>query len=392
MFDRLLIQGTLVLHKLPSFWIMNRYTLSFSIHCSGFLILLHTQLLLVKKIVLLVFYCILLFQYSYAQVQGDSTVRQPDTAIPEPQVPVVKKDTSIRKAPIVRKKADTSAKSVLPPVAAVKDTIRRDNTAPLELLPQENHPVENTLDGFQAILRNHPYYQLKGKPRVLLLKNDGAINTDSLFYFLFGLLFYYAIIRIFFYKYLSNITTLFFRATMRQQQLREQLSQAPLPSLFLNILFVCAGGMFLAFVGMYFKVTPEQNLWLLWSYGCLLVLAIYLGKFIILKIIGWIFNVSNATDTYIFIIFMVNKMVGIFLVPVLILMAFPYGSFLPVTITLAFILLALALAYRFIISYKPIRSEIKVSRFHFFIYLCAFEIAPLLLIYKGLLIFVERSY
>ncbi len=55
-------------------------------------------------------------------------------------------------------------------------------------------------------------------------------------------------------------------------------------------------------------------------------------------------------------------------------------------------MLALTLAYRFIISYKPIRNEIKVSRFHFFVYLCAFEIAPLLLIYKVLLIFVERTY
>jgi len=43
------------------------------------------------------------------------------------------------------------------------------------------------------------------------------------------------------------------------------------------------------------------------------------------------------------------------------------------------------LFYRFIISYRPVRSEIKVNRFHFFLYLCAFEIAPLLLIYKVLL-------
>jgi hypothetical protein len=85
-------------------------------------------------------------------------------------------------------------------------------------------------------------------------------------------------------------------------------------------------------------------------------------------------------------------MVGIFLLPVLIMVAFPYQAFLPVIITLAFITLGLALAYRFIIAYKPIRNEIKVSRFHFFVYLCAFEIAPLLLIYKVLLIFVERSY
>ncbi len=95
---------------------------------------------------------------------------------------------------------------------------------------------------------------------MLLLREAGASNTDSVFYFLFGLLFYYAIIRLFFYKYLHNITTLFFRATMRQQQLREQLSQAPLPSLFLNILFVSTGGMFLAFVGRFYEIMPEQNL------------------------------------------------------------------------------------------------------------------------------------
>jgi hypothetical protein len=88
----------------------------------------------------------------------------------------------------------------------------------------------------------------------------------------------------------------------------------------------------------------------------------------------------------------VNKMVGIFLIPVLVLMAFPFKPLLAAIVTLSHIMLALALGYRFLISYKPIRHEIKVSRFHFFVYLCAFELAPLLLIYKVLLIFVERSY
>ena len=370
---------------------MNQHSSSFSIHCSGFLILLHTQLLLVKKNVLFVFYCILLFQFSFAQTQ-DSTSRPTDTAIPVPQAPPAIKDTPIRKPVVARKKVDTSAQVVKP----VADTIMpaRDTVTPTPIVVEENLPAGNTLEAFQAALRDHPYYRFtfKSPPRELFLKDTDGGGKDGIFYFLFGLLFYYAVIRIFFPKYLDNITTLFFRVTMRQQQLREQLSQTPLPSLFLNILFVSAGGMFLAFVATYYAIMPGQNLWLLWAYGCLLVMAIYLGKYIILKIVGWIFNVSNATDTYIFIIFMVNKMVGIFLVPVLILMAFPYGNFLPVVITLAFIMLAFALVYRFIISYKPIRNEIKVSRFHFFIYLCAFEVAPLLLIYKVLLIFVERSY
>lgn len=355
---------------------------------------MHTQSELVKKIVLFVFYCILLFQFSFAQTQSDSTLRQPDTVVPDPQAaPLVKKDTIVRRVPILRKKADSSVQAVKPATDSIKRAADTVIPAPQISPPtEEARPLENTLPAFQAALRDHPYYHFKGRPRELFLKDTGEGRSDSMFYFLFGLLFYFAVVRVFFRKYMDNITTLFFRATMRQQQLREQLSQAPLPSLFLNVLFVCAVGMFLAFAALFYEIMPERNLWLLWGYGCLLVLAIYMGKFIFLKIIGWIFNVSNATDTYIFIIFMVNKMIGIFLVPVLVLMAFPYEPFLPVVMTLTFIILALSLVYRFLISYKPIRNEIKVSRFHFFIYLCAFEIAPLLLIYKVLLIFVERSY
>ena len=117
-----------------------------------------------------------------------------------------------------------------------------------------------------------------------------------------------------------------------------------------------------------------------------------MGKFILLKMIGWMFNIRTATDTYIFIVFLVNKMMGIYLLPALLFMAFAKGIFLTILITLTYCFIVVLFIYRFIIAYRPVRNEIKLSRFHFFIYLCAFEIAPLLLIYKVLLIFVERSY
>jgi hypothetical protein len=58
---------------------------------------------------------------------------------------------------------------------------------------------------------------------------------------------------------------------------------------------------------------------------------------------------------------------------------------------MSYILVGGMLLYRFAISYRPVRSEIKLSRIHFFLYLCAFEIAPLVLIYKVLLEFAGRS-
>jgi hypothetical protein len=93
---------------------------------------------------------------------------------------------------------------------------------------------------FKEVLRNHPYYNFFGKPVDLTIQERKVQGSEKLFYGILLLFFYYAMIRVFFQKYLSNVFALFFRATLRQQQIREQLLQTPLPSLLLNILFVTA--------------------------------------------------------------------------------------------------------------------------------------------------------
>jgi hypothetical protein len=185
--------------------------------------------------------------------------------------------------------------------------------------------------------------------------------------------------------------TLFFRATLRQQQLREQLLQAPLPALLMNIFFVISAATYCTLLAAHYQLNVTGNFWTTWLYAVAVIAAIYVVKFIFLNMIGWIFGIGNVTDTYIFIVFLINKMIGIFLVPFIALLAFPTPEVVKIVILLSYILVAGMLFYRFIISYRPVRIEIKLTRFHFFLYLCAFEIAPLLLIYKVLLVFVIRS-
>lgn len=181
--------------------------------------------------------------------------------------------------------------------------------------------------------------------------------------------------------------TLFFRATLRQQQLREQMLQARLPSLLMNIFFVVSFALYCVLLGQHHQLPLTADFSKALLSVIIIIAIIYAGKFIILNIVGWIFGISNATDTYLFIVFLVNKMIAIFLIPFIILLAFPTSWLLPVVLTFSYALVAAMFIYRFIISYRPLRSEIKLSRLQFFLYLCAFEIAPLLLIYKVLLNF-----
>ena len=261
-------------------------------------------------------------------------------------------------------------------------------------MPQEiemkigDHPIYQ----FQEVLRNNRYYKFFGKPLQIVMQERKVYGNEKFFYLFVVLFFYYGLIRVIFSKYLGDLFTLFFRATLRQQQLREQLLQNPLPSLLLNIQFLVTGSLYAALLARYNNILAETDLWIIWVYCLALLVAIYLVKFLTLKMMGWILKISRATDAYLFIVFMVNKMAGIFLLPVLLLMAFPFYSILPAVIALSLFVLALLLGYRFFVSFRLVRNEIKLNLFHFFLYLCAFEIAPLLLIYKALLTFVERTF
>lgn len=212
-------------------------------------------------------------------------------------------------------------------------------------------------------------------------------GKDLLFYLLVLLLIIFGFLKLLFPKYFSDLFRLFFRTTLKQRQIREQLVQTPLPSLLLNAFFVISTGLYLGFILNYFHLNTIGNFWLLVLYTCIGLSLVYFIKFAGLKISGWLFGMEEAADSYIFIVFVVNKMLGILLLPFLVIIAFTTDNLYTAGITLSMCLVGGMLIYRFILTYAAVRNQVKVNLFHFFLYLCAFEIAPLLLIYKGLLLF-----
>ena len=167
--------------------------------------------------------------------------------------------------------------------------------------------------------------------------------------------------------------------------------QTAFPSLLMNGFFVIVAGLYLSFILQHFKIVAPENFWFTFLYSCLGLSAAYFIKFAGLKIFGWLFNMEEAADSYIFIVFVVNKMIGILLIPFLLIIAFSTGEFYSVGLTFSWILIALILIYRIIMTLSIVRNEVKINLFHFLIYVCAFEIAPLLLVYKALLIFFNQT-
>ncbi len=218
-------------------------------------------------------------------------------------------------------------------------------------------------------------------------------GKEVVFYTVIGLLLLFAIIKNSFRRYLSDLFGSYFRTTMRQRQVKEQLQQAPLPSLLFNVFFVLSGAVFVSLVFYYFNIAADElPFWMLAAYSAIALAVIYAGKFVVLKFFGWVFRLTEATDTYIFVIFSTNKVLGVMLLPFTILLAFSYGAVHTASVTLSLILVAALFAYRFFLSYISINRMVRINLFHFLLYLAAFEILPLLLINKLLFLFLREIY
>lgn len=243
----------------------------------------------------------------------------------------------------------------------------------------------HAISAIQRFLRDHAHYKFFNPPVSIPMFPRETKTNNLLFYVIVGLIGFYGFIRILFPRYVQNMFAVFLRGNFRAQQIREQMVQTPQASLLLNLLFLLSAALYLTFLSEYYKFSFSANFWMMYLYCIGFLTLVYMGKFIFLKFFGWIFTISKATDAYIFIVFLTNKMIGIFLLPVIVLLAFPYSGLFEAILILSLILIILLFLYRFFISYRAVSKEIKVKRLQFFAYLCAFEIAPLLLIYKVLL-------
>jgi hypothetical protein len=335
---------------------------------------------LVKRAALFLFIC---FQISLARAQsGSDSSRATDT------VAVKSRDTAVKK-PV---EGASVLREVKKPIKTPVDSVILFQTDTLHFSAIKPGDFSHLPIQWMDLLGAQLYFNFLGKAVHVKAERYEPVSYDGMFYFLMGMLFYFAIVKLFFAKYLANLLTLFFRASMRQQQLREQVLQSPFPSLLLNFLFVFSGGLYGAFLLKYYHFGNPVHFWLYFLYCAALLTLLYLLKYLILRITGWIFNINYAVDTYLFVVFMTNKVIGIFLLPFLVLISFSGPVAVEIAVTVSIIMVCIFYIYRFIASYTTLHKEIKISGLHFFLYLCAFEIAPLLLIYKVLVTYLEKAY
>jgi Domain of unknown function (DUF4271) len=177
----------------------------------------------------------------------------------------------------------------------------------------------------------------------------------------------------------------------RQSQLTDQLLQARLPSLFFNLIWIFSGGFLTYFLLIYFGWQKTANPLTIIPICIAGITIIYFFKFISLKFTGWVTGFREATNTYIFIIFLINKILGILLLPLIIIIAFAAPVLMKVAVLAATLLTGIMFLLRFLRSYGLLQKQLRISRVHFLIYIMGMEILPVLLIYKGVILLLSKN-
>lgn len=234
----------------------------------------------------------------------------------------------------------------------------------------------------QKLLAENNYLNSSSTPGSLVVIERKYQSKDILFYSIFILLLLFGLLKMFYSRYLNNLFRVFFNTSLRQSQLTDQLLQAKLPSLLFNIFFVLTGGFYVYFLLNYLgHIDTVNDLQILLV--CIAALVIvYTVKYIVLKFTGWISGYKNEADMYIFIVFLINKIIAIALIPIIIIMAFSNLFLVKAVVIISYLIISLMLLLRFLRSYSILQNKIRVQRYHFFLYIIGIEILPLLLIYK----------
>ena len=292
----------------------------------------------------------------------DVTAAKTPTVAPQP-------DTAKKRPEPIPYKGDINNPFDLPPTsvgAAVEKPASTENKATTSVAHKETHiektPWENPL-------------------KKIFNKGDKDSSQLLLFAVLFSALIYLSFVMTVYQQQVSKIWGAFTNEQALASLYRERGGQMSFHYWAIYALFVISTGVFCYQVARHFGAPMNGALvgLTICMFGVALVTFF---RHTFLKIIAAIFPFFKEVNLYIFTITIFDLTMGLLLVPFVIFIAFAPESLRSVALYAALSLVAFVYALRSVRGLMIATKHILEYRFHFLLYLCAVEIAPLLILLK----------
>lgn len=241
------------------------------------------------------------------------------------------------------------------------------------------HGTDTTESKYEALFTEH-----KLKPENSLPVAASRETPDWLFFVLFLVIALLTWLKVFYRKNVMQIFEAFFSNTIANQIVRDENILVQRASVLLTITFNLAAALLLYLLSEIYdwQVPYAGSGFSKFIIFALLISFAYTAKFIVLKVSGFLFRIDKPIATYIFNIFIINNVLGILLLLLVIGLAYLPSTVTTYLIAAAAMFVCFAYIYRFLRGLVIGFSYNSFSNIYLFLYLCALEIAPLLIIIK----------
>lgn len=240
-------------------------------------------------------------------------------------------------------------------------------------------PVEHAIDTLSttSLFQDHLLKQKSEKPTLHFTNFDFGVAGVLLFAFIL-FVWLYASNR----RRLNQVMKSFYIGRYSNQSGRDELSLGNRVSIFLSGLFVITLSLFISQVINYYGFYKIENeVWFLIELA-VLICFIYGFKIIIVRIAGFIFQSQKEVAEYSTMIFLFCNILGLFLLPIVVCIAFVKDVSPLVFIYSGFSIFLLLLFVRVLRGLLIGINSIRVSKFYLFLYLCTLEILPFVIMVK----------
>jgi len=218
------------------------------------------------------------------------------------------------------------------------------------------------------------------------------LRPDWLLGLIIGSLVLLAWLKLFYNKFFDQTMQSLFNYQLSTKLLRDQNIFSRRVAFLLNLHFILIGaaGIYLIFGYFHFRPFPLSDILSYLAYAGILTGFLVL-RFIASHAIGYIFDTHYEFREYQHQLLLIYKNLGIYLLVLVIGIAYIHEDLRVYLVYAAFLLLAAALILRVIKGLKIIFTKKDILIFYLILYLCILEILPLLFFYRFFSLLIQEG-
>jgi hypothetical protein len=116
----------------------------------------------------------------------------------------------------------------------------------------------------------------------------------------------------------------------------------------------------------------------------IVIITLFATKFLVLKFIGFVFDINKLVSEYITALSLTYFNITFVFLPVALCFSLISDQFIPYLLVVTLLLVVVIFVWQYLRSSVGIISNFRFHKFYLFIYLCALEICPILILIKAL--------